>query len=266
MTDQNAETKAPNNDEHETDQSQCIQDSNIQCSYHDSTKTTFGCEHYMRNCYMKADCCGEWFVCRRCHDKECDPNNEIEFNDVYRKSNENNCNNNNNNNNNDNTKYHKINRYLTKYMKCMQCGLKQICAQYCINCDDYKMAHYYCNICKFWDNDVNKNIFHCDKCKMCRIGIKDDFIHCDTCNACLHKSYYKNHNCVQESLNSQCPVCFGFLFNSTDPVAFWEPCGHPIHLGCFNLYIQSNHYRCAICRSPWKSIKNSKDVNNDDLP
>jgi zinc finger-like protein len=41
-------------------------------SYHDEAKGVFGCEHYQRNCKVKAACCGQLVTCRFCHDKDSD--------------------------------------------------------------------------------------------------------------------------------------------------------------------------------------------------
>ena len=38
-------------------------------SFRDSEKQVFGCEHYSRNCKLRAACCGKLFTCRFCHDK-----------------------------------------------------------------------------------------------------------------------------------------------------------------------------------------------------
>ena len=38
-------------------------------SYHDKSNGIFGCKHYARNCFIKADCCNQWYVCRFCHDE-----------------------------------------------------------------------------------------------------------------------------------------------------------------------------------------------------
>ncbi|OWM65131.1 hypothetical protein CDL15_Pgr008718 [Punica granatum] len=38
-------------------------------SYNDPEKKIFGCEHYKRNCKLRAACCGKLFPCRFCHDK-----------------------------------------------------------------------------------------------------------------------------------------------------------------------------------------------------
>ncbi|MBN8134053.1 hypothetical protein J0J29_23690 [Vibrio vulnificus] len=46
----------------------------LECSpsFHDSEKQVFGCEHYKRNCKLRAACCGKLFACRFCHDKVSD--------------------------------------------------------------------------------------------------------------------------------------------------------------------------------------------------
>lgn len=31
-------------------------------------------------------------------------------------------------------------------------------------------GRYFCETCKFFDDDPTKDIYHCDKCKICRIG------------------------------------------------------------------------------------------------
>jgi zinc finger-like protein len=37
-------------------------------SFRDPEKQVFGCEHYKRNCKIRAACCGKLFTCRFCHD------------------------------------------------------------------------------------------------------------------------------------------------------------------------------------------------------
>ena len=41
-------------------------------SFRDPDKQIFGCEHYKRNCKLRASCCGNLFTCRFCHDKVSD--------------------------------------------------------------------------------------------------------------------------------------------------------------------------------------------------
>lgn len=41
-------------------------------SFRDPEKKVFGCEHYKRNCKLRAACCGKLFTCRFCHDEVSD--------------------------------------------------------------------------------------------------------------------------------------------------------------------------------------------------
>lgn len=41
-------------------------------SFQDQEKQIFGCEHYKRNCKLRAACCGKLFTCRFCHDNVSD--------------------------------------------------------------------------------------------------------------------------------------------------------------------------------------------------
>lgn len=41
-------------------------------SFRDPEKQVFGCEHYKRNCKLRAACCGKLFTCRFCHDEASD--------------------------------------------------------------------------------------------------------------------------------------------------------------------------------------------------
>ena len=120
-------------------------------TYHDELeKTILGCKHYMRGAKIQAECCGEWFTCRMCHDE---------------------------------TEQHKITRYATKTMMCMHCLTAQPSAQDCINCGTMLGGTYYCDICKLWDSNPDRSIYHCDKCGLCRVGrgLGEDYFHCDNC-------------------------------------------------------------------------------------
>ena len=92
----------------------------------------------------------------------------------------------------------------------------------------------------------SKGIFHCDKCGICRKGKRDDYLHCDTCNACLLKEN-EPHKCIEKLLESDCPICHGFLFTSTESVCFMN-CGHPIHRSCYSNYLRTN-FTCPICKA-----------------
>ena len=173
----------------------------------------FGCKHYKTNSKYMAECCMRWFPCRFCHNENSD---------------------------------HEVDRFKTKFCVCMFCNSVQRAGKVCINTVCGKeLAHYFCETCKFWDNDTNKKIFHCDKCGVCRIGLKENYIHCDKCNACLSTEYHQSHKCIERSLECDCPICGEYLFTTISPIIFM-PCGHGIHFICHREHLQSS-YQCPIC-------------------
>lgn len=186
-----------------------------QVTYFDEAAGVLGCAHYKRSCKIKAACCKRWYCCRICHDDDQD---------------------------------HQINRYATKKMVCMYCSTIQPVGPNCTSakCDGRRLTHYYCDVCKFHDDDNTKNIYHCPDCKICRIGkgIGIDRYHCQKCNICLSLEY-RDHKCIENSLGSNCPICNVYMFTSRDPVSFMR-CGHAIHSACYNSYIRTN-FTCPIC-------------------
>jgi hypothetical protein len=108
-----------------------------------------------------------------------------------------------------------------------------------------EFGRYYCEVCKFIDDDNSKDIYHCDKCKICRIGkgLDIDYFHCDRCNACMSISL-KKHKCVERSLESDCPICHTYMFTSTTPVMFL-PCGHCMHVSCYEEYTLVRGFGCC---------------------
>jgi zinc finger-like protein len=183
-------------------------------SYHDEAKGVFGCEHYQRNCKVKAACCGQLVTCRFCHDKDSD---------------------------------HTMDRHAVQEMMCMTCLQVQPVAQFCAtpSCNGRRMARYYCSVCKFFD-DSGKDIYHCPFCNLCRVGqgLGIDFFHCMSCNACMSLSL-SSHTCREKGLESNCPICHDFLFTSNTPVKAL-PCGHFMHSLCYQSYTHG-HYTCPIC-------------------
>ncbi|KAJ7975142.1 zinc finger protein-related [Quillaja saponaria] len=182
-------------------------------SFRDSEKQVFGCEHYKRNCKLRAACCGKLFTCRFCHDNVSD---------------------------------HSMDRKATLEMLCMSCLNIQPVGPVCMtpSCNGLSMAKYYCNICKFFDDE--RNVYHCPFCNLCRVGrgLGIDYFHCMTCNCCLGiKSDY--HKCLEKGLEMNCPICCDFLFTSSATVRPL-PCGHYMHSACFQAYTCS-HYTCPIC-------------------
>ncbi|GFS30555.1 zinc finger protein-like protein [Actinidia rufa] len=87
-------------------------------SFCDPEKHVFGCEHYKRNCKLRAACCGKLFTCRFCHDKVSD---------------------------------HSMDRKATSEMMCMRCLKIQAIGPICAtpSCNGLSMAQYYCSVCKF---------------------------------------------------------------------------------------------------------------------
>ncbi|XVE58796.1 hypothetical protein DITRI_Ditri04bG0197700 [Diplodiscus trichospermus] len=182
-------------------------------SFRDQEKQIFGCEHYKRNCKLRAACCGKLFTCRFCHDKVSD---------------------------------HSMDRKATLEMMCMSCLKIQPVGPICItpSCNGLPMAKYYCNICKFFDDE--RNVYHCPFCNLCRVGrgLGIDYFHCMTCNCCLGIKLV-NHKCLEKGLETNCPICCDFLFTSSATVRPL-PCGHYMHSACFQAYTCS-HYTCPIC-------------------
>ncbi|KAJ7299196.1 hypothetical protein O6H91_Y282800 [Diphasiastrum complanatum] len=97
-------------------------------SYQDLEKGVYGCEHYKRNCKLRASCCGLLFTCRFCHDKVSD---------------------------------HSMDRHATEEMMCMKCLEVQPVRQTCAtpSCNNMEMARYFCSICKLFDDD-KRDIYH----------------------------------------------------------------------------------------------------------
>ncbi|KAL9229240.1 hypothetical protein vseg_004727 [Gypsophila vaccaria] len=182
-------------------------------SYRDSEKTVFGCEHYKRNCKLRAACCGKLFACRFCHDKISD---------------------------------HSMDRKATSEMMCMQCCKIQPVGPICTtpSCNGLVMSKYYCGICKFFDDE--RSVYHCPFCNLCRVGkgLGTDFFHCMTCNCCLSVKL-ADHKCREKGLETNCPICCDFLFTSSASVRAL-PCGHFMHSACFQAYTCSS-YICPIC-------------------
>ena len=140
-------------------------------------------------------------------------------------------------------------------MFCMPCQKVQPAGQYCSFCKE-SMSSYYCDKCKFWDDDDAKKIYHCDDCGICRIGkgLGEDFFHCKTCACCLTIKLKDNHKCIERSVDCDCPVCGDYMFTSTSLVRFM-PCGHAIHDACYE-DLKLSSYQCPIC---WKSLGNMEN-------
>ena len=178
------------------------------------------CKHYNRNCMIQSPCCKKWYSCRLCHDDDND---------------------------------HKLERQKIENIICKSCKTIQKASNKCINPDcSIEFAEYYCSICKLW-KDNSTPAYHCPDCNICRIGkgIGIDRIHCHKCNICIDKDKYDTHECFTGSLDSNCPVCQKYMWDSTDPVVYMK-CGHNIHDKCLKELVKTS-YQCPLCK---KSIHN----------
>ena len=175
-----------------------------------------GCKHYRRKCKIVPTCCNVPFPCRFCHDDNSD---------------------------------HAMDRYNTKEMQCMKCALIQPVAKNCKKCN-VEMARYFCKVCNLFDDlQDGRHIYHCPFCNVCRKGkgLGQDFFHCMKCNSCV-SLVMGPHECLgkRSSMESECPVCKDFMFDSETPVKTL-PCGHLMHTSCFETYTR-HYYTCPLCR------------------
>eukprot|EP01128_Nolandella_sp_AFSM9_P003230 TRINITY_DN137_c0_g1_i1.p1 TRINITY_DN137_c0_g1~~TRINITY_DN137_c0_g1_i1.p1 ORF type:complete len:528 (+),score=109.56 TRINITY_DN137_c0_g1_i1:39-1586(+) len=172
------------------------------------------CRHYTRGNLIRAECCGDFFSCRFCHDATAD---------------------------------HVIDRFSTKVMMCKSCHTVQEPAKNCSSCDAV-MGSYFCLDCKLWSSHPEIDVYHCDKCGLCRLGkgLGIDNFHCDTCGICLSKNVFDRHRCtVKGGLKTTCPHCDDptLLFYSREPVLL-RHCGHGTHLRCFR---EADNDDCLHC-------------------
>ncbi|KAG0005400.1 hypothetical protein BGZ79_005025 [Entomortierella chlamydospora] len=137
-----------------------------------------------------------------------------------------------------------------KWFNCRFCH-DDVCDHSIVSSCQAQMAHYFCDICKLWDDDSQKPIYHCDDCGICRIGngLNQDFFHCKKCNICMHINLKDNHKCIERNLECDCPICGEYMFTSTTTVIFM-PCGHSIHAKCHGEYVKTS-YQCPTC---WKAL------------
>ncbi|XP_027350883.1 E3 ubiquitin-protein ligase MIEL1 [Abrus precatorius] len=183
-------------------------------------KLQYGCEHYKRRCKIRAPCCNQIFPCRHCHnDAMSSSSNPVDHHELVRRD--------------------------VKQVICSICNTEQEVAKVCSNCG-VNMGEYYCEICKFYDDDTDKGQFHCDECGICRVGGRNNFFHCKKCGSCYSQSLQNNHSCVENSMKSSCPVCFEYLFDSIKGSIIFK-CGHTMHLECYQEMTTQKQYRCPIC-------------------
>ncbi|KAK4440683.1 E3 ubiquitin-protein ligase RZFP34 [Sesamum alatum] len=191
----------------------------------------YGCKHYRRRCKIRAPCCDEVFDCRHCHNEA---KNALEIDPLRR---------------------HDVPRHHVKRVICSLCDTEQDVAQNCVSCG-VCMGNYFCDKCKFFDDDVSKKQYHCDECGICRTGGRENFFHCSKCGCCYSNLIKDAHRCVERAMHHNCAVCFEFLFDSTRNIAVLS-CGHTIHMECVKEMERHRRYACPVCS---KSICDMSNV------
>ncbi len=106
-----------------------------------------GWSHGKSNLKVQCATCDQWYMCGLCHDIAED---------------------------------HRMNRWETQAMLCTLCSYKQPTSQTCVRCNTLT-ARYYCDICKYWNDDMDKTLYHCNDCGVCYPGLRADFYHCKVC-------------------------------------------------------------------------------------
>ncbi|KAK9929379.1 hypothetical protein M0R45_026481 [Rubus argutus] len=187
----------------------------------DVGKMFYGCKHYKRRCKIRAPCCNKIYPCRHCHDEA--------------------------------TSNHELIRYDVQQVVCSVCDKEQPAARVCINCG-ICMGEYYCNICKFYDDDITKQQFHCHQCGICRIGGRKNYFHCKKCGGCCVNLLRDNHKCVNNSLRQNCPICDEFLFESLKKFRAMN-CGHTIHFDCYKKMVKLGISICPICSKSLEDVR-----------
>ncbi|XWS14024.1 hypothetical protein CRYUN_Cryun36dG0088500 [Craigia yunnanensis] len=183
-------------------------------------KMGYGCQHYRRRCNIRAPCCNEVFSCRHCHNEAA----SMLSNPFDR---------------------HELVRQDVKQVICSVCDTEQPVAQLCSNCG-VNMGEYFCEICKFFDDDTEKGQFHCHDCGICRVGGRENFFHCKKCGSCYSIALRDNHLCVENSMRHHCPICYEYLFDSLKDTTVMK-CGHTMHGECYYEMIKRDKYCCPIC-------------------
>ncbi|KAG4186916.1 hypothetical protein ERO13_A08G072900v2 [Gossypium hirsutum] len=184
----------------------------------DFGKLDHGCDHYKRRCKILAPCCNKTFPCRHCHNETSNSlSNPKDHHDLVRQD--------------------------VKQVICSICNTQQEVAQVCSHCG-VNMGEYFCDICKFYDDDITKGQFHCNDRGICRVGGRDKFFHCEKCGSCYMVDLRDNHFCVENSMKSYCPICFEYLFDSVKSTRIMK-CGHTMHMECFSQMAKQN--QCPIC-------------------
>lgn len=166
------------------------------------------CQHYDRNCRIFTSCCKKYFACHQCHNESSD---------------------------------HEIKAIDIKWMKCNFCNKVQRLSLDCIRCK-VELADNYCDICKL---HLSNDYYHCGMCKRCIYDPDGVMSHCNFCDICRVDELH--HHSIKNTLKENCPICLvGPILDAPDYYKIL-PCGHSMHLECYNPFIKRGA-RCPLCR------------------
>nr|CAD1830056.1 unnamed protein product [Ananas comosus var. bracteatus] len=179
-------------------------------------KMEFGCEHYRRRCKIRAPCCDEIYHCRHCHNEATAQSDR-----------------------------HELCRQDVQKVVCLVCNTEQPVSKVCSNCG-VNMGEYFCEACKFYDDDIEKGQYHCNDCGICRVGGREKYFHCQKCGSCYSIELREKHLCVENSMRQNCPICYEYLFDSLKETRVLK-CGHTIHGECLDEMKAHSQLTCPIC-------------------
>lgn len=202
-----------------------------------ATSAVLGCPHYARGCKLRHPNSGRLYTCRLC----CEQEREMPMKDQDSP----------------------LDRYEVTEILCMKCGALQPVGEKCCNpkCEmgGKAFAKWYCKICHLYDDSPTKKIYHCPFCNVCRAGrgLGIDYRHCMRCNACvsLSEKHTREHSCIPQRLQGNCPICHDSMFQSTEPLRGLT-CGHVMHLSCFSMYLRGGQWTCPLCK---KSVEDMSE-------
>ncbi|KAJ4836808.1 hypothetical protein Tsubulata_048575 [Turnera subulata] len=151
----------------------------------DAGKLEHGCEHYRRRCKIRAPCCNQVFPCRHCHNEATSSLSNAKDR-------------------------HEIVRHEVTQVICSLCNAEQQVSQVCNTCG-VKMGEYFCDVCKFYDDDVRFVPFQLLRS-----------LH-------LLKSRYLIGYIKFSSLRYRCPICSKTVLDMSD---FWQLLDREVRQHC----------------------------------
>ncbi|KAJ8435994.1 hypothetical protein Cgig2_013803 [Carnegiea gigantea] len=135
---------------------------------------------------------------------------------------------------------HQLVRHDVKQVICAVCDTEQPVAKFCSKCG-VSMGDYFREVCKFYDDEVDKRQFHCDECGICSspsgasVALMPPFGHLDVFTfpwSCYSMGLRDNHLCVENAMKNCCPICYEYLFDSIKGTTVMRS-GHTIHMECY---------------------------------